>query len=168
MTTDLMLQRICLRPVSQEMARAIVDGDRRDDWAPDYPTDGDVVICAVVLRAIDAGVAYRPPSLATPWTGPWQICVRNDAGETVIGAVGFKGGPVEGTVEIGYGIAESARGHGYVTDAVMALLQLVGDHDVAVVAETEPGNDASERVLQRCGFVTTHTAADGNLWWRAG
>ena len=66
MTTELMLQRICLRPVSQEMAREIVDGQRHDDWALDYPTDGDVVISSVVLRAIDAGVAYQPPSVAVP------------------------------------------------------------------------------------------------------
>lgn len=167
MTAELMLQRICLRPVSEAMARAVVQGNRSTDWAHDYPTDGDVVISTVVLRAIEAGAAYQPPSVVTPWTGPWQICVRGEAGETVIGAIGFKGGPVDGSVEIGYGIAESARGHGYVTDAVMALLQLVSGHDVTVVAETEPGNAASERVLQRCGFVPTHTAADGNLWWRA-
>ena len=112
MTTDLMLQRICLRPVSQEMARETVEGQRHDDWAPDYPTDGDVFISSVVLRAIDAGVAYRPPSLALPWTGPWQICVRGEAGETVVGGIGFKGGPVDGTVEIGYGIAEKiGRAH---------------------------------------------------------
>lgn len=167
MSTDLVLQRIVLRPITAESAAAVVDGLRGDNWAADYPTDGDMVICTLVLRALDSGVEYQPPTVITPWTGPWQVCVRTDESDTVIGGIGFKGGPANGTIEIGYGIAESARGHGYATDAVRALLQLVTGQDLSVIAETEPGNTASERVLQRCGFVPTHTADDGNLWWEA-
>lgn len=167
MSTDLILQRIVLRPITSESACAVVDGNRQGDWAADYPTDGDMVICALVLRAIDSGVTYVPPTVVTPWTGPWQVCVRSAEGETVIGGIGFKGGPKNGTIEIGYGIAESARGNGYVTEAVRALLQLVSSQEVSVIAETEPGNRASERVLQRCGFIPTHSADDGNLWWVA-
>lgn len=166
MTSDVTLQRICLRPVSPDIAEQVVDGHRQPNWAADYPTEGDVVVSAIVLRAISAGVDYRPPTVTEPWSGPWQICVRTESQECVIGAVGFKGGPAEGQVEIGYGIAESARGNGYVTDAVLALVQLVRSQQLSVIAETEPGNDASERVLERCGFTRTHTAADGNLWWR--
>ena len=167
MSPDLILQRTVLRPITVDVARNVVDGVRDDDWAADYPTDGDVVICSLVLRSVDAGVDYQPPSVITPWTGPWQVCARSDQGDIVIGGIGFKGGPVNGTIEIGYGIAESARGHGYVTESVRALVQLVSNIDVSVIAETEPGNSASERVLQRCGFVITHIADDGNLWWIA-
>ncbi|NBO45930.1 MAG: N-acetyltransferase [Actinobacteria bacterium] len=165
MSADLVLQRIVLRPITAGSAAEVVNGLRHDDWAVDYPTDGDMVICALVLRALDSGVNYQPPTVIAPWTGPWQVCVRTNDGETVIGGIGFKGGPTNGAIEIGYGIAESARGHGYATDAVRALLQLVSGQDLRVTAETEPGNTASERVLQRCGFVPTHTADDGNLWW---
>jgi len=161
------LPRVVLRPITADIAHDVVEGVRQSDWAPDYPTDGDVVICSLVLKAVESGIAYQPPTVITPWTGSWQVCVRGTEEEIVIGGIGFKGSPQHGEVEIGYGIAESARGHGYVSDSVRALVQLADDLDLTVIAETEPGNDASERVLERCGFVRTHTADDGNLWWRA-
>ena len=166
--TDLALQRIVLRPITIEIATAVVDGPRQPNWAADYPTDGDVVICSLMLRSVAAGVDFHPATVLTPWSGPWQILTKgSDDSLTVIGAIGFKGLPLEGVVEIGYGIAESARGSGYATEAVMALLQLADSAGVGVIAETEPGNEPSERVLRRCGFEQTHTAQDGNSWWRA-
>ena len=39
-----------------------------------------------------------------------------------VGGIGFKGQPDGGCVEIGYGLAPSARGHGYAAEAVVALL----------------------------------------------
>ena len=41
----------------------------------------------------------------------------------MIGAAGFQGPPDDtGAVRVGYGLAESARGHGYATEALRALL----------------------------------------------
>ena len=44
-----------------------------------------------------------------------------------IGGLGFKGQPDGGCVEIGYGLAPSARGHGYAAEAVIALLTVAAD-----------------------------------------
>jgi RimJ/RimL family protein N-acetyltransferase len=70
-----------------------------------------------------------------------------------IGGLGFKGEPVGGCVEIGYGLAPSARGHGYAAEAVIALMTLAAGHGLSrVIAETALDNIASQRTLVRAGF----------------
>ena len=44
-----------------------------------------------------------------------------------IGGLGFKSQPDGGCVEIGYGLAPSARGDGYAAEAVIALLTVAAD-----------------------------------------
>lgn len=166
MTADVVLEKVILRPVTLAMAEQIVSGSRCPDWAEDYPTDGDVVISALILRAVEAGAEYEPPTVTQPWGGPWQIRLRTPDGSHAVGAAGFKSAPTpDAVIEIGYGIAESARGLGVASTAVRALLELTSGQGVKVVAETEPGNLASERVLTACGFLKTHDADDGNSWW---
>jgi RimJ/RimL family protein N-acetyltransferase len=70
-----------------------------------------------------------------------------------IGGLGFKGQPDGGCVEIGYGLAPSARGHGYAVEAVIALLTVAADHGLSrVIADTTLDNVASQRTLIRAGF----------------
>lgn len=70
-----------------------------------------------------------------------------------VGGLGFKGQPVDGRVEIGYGLAPSARGHGYAAEAVIALVALAGEHGVhLVLADTDLENVASQTTLDRAGF----------------
>ncbi len=70
-----------------------------------------------------------------------------------VGGVGFKGQPDGGCVEIGYGLAPSARGQGYAAEAVVALLALAAEHGVSrVIADTTLDNIASQRTLLRAGF----------------
>ena len=55
--------------------------------------------------------------------GTYEIIRRADG--AVIGAAGFYGPPDDtGAVRVGYGLAESARGHGYATEALRALLRV--------------------------------------------
>ena len=57
--------------------------------------------------------------------------------------------------EIGYGLASSAWGHGYATEAISALLAY-GFGEMAlnrVEADIDPLNEASARTLERQGFV---------------
>ncbi|MEO6898606.1 MAG: GNAT family N-acetyltransferase [Mycobacteriaceae bacterium] len=69
------------------------------------------------------------------------------------GCVGFKGQPVEGAVEIGYGLVESARGHGYAAEAVEQLVEIARRAGVTTIrADTELDNIASSVTLQRAGF----------------
>ena len=85
--------------------------------------------------------------------GTYEIIRRRDG--AVIGAAGFQGPPDEtGSVRIGYGIAESARGHGYATEAVRGLLEWARGQDglTCVLADTTRTNVASQRVMERAGM----------------
>ncbi len=72
----------------------------------------------------------------------------------VVGSAMLKRRPEPGWVEIGYGVAESARGKGVATAAVRALIvRAFADPGVSeVYAETAVDNLASRRVLEKAGF----------------
>ena len=72
----------------------------------------------------------------------------------VVGGIGFFGPPLSGEVEIGYGIVPSRQGRGYATEALQTMIAMAwADARVrAVVAGTDPGNAASQRVLGKAGF----------------
>ena len=72
-----------------------------------------------------------------------------------MGDVGFKGPAKDHTVEIGYGILPACEGNGYMTEAVQAMIRWAfAQQDVDFVeAETDPDNRASQRILEKCGFV---------------
>lgn len=86
------------------------------------------------------------------WYAMWFV-ERKDG--FPVGDLCFKGLQPDGSVEIGYGIAEENRGHGYATEAVDAVTAWALQHPgvCRVEAETEPTNRASQRVLEKCGFV---------------
>lgn len=73
-----------------------------------------------------------------------------------VGMLGVKGSvSPDGVLEIGYGFGREVWGNGYATEAVKALCShLLTKADVrAVCAETAMGNRASERVLEKAGFM---------------
>lgn len=85
-----------------------------------------------------------------------------------LGVCGFKGAPtLFGSVELGYGMQEAARNHGYMTEAVQALIQWAFTHDDcrSVTAETLRDNIASQRVLQKSGLALERSA-DTMLFWK--
>ncbi len=88
------------------------------------------------------------------WFAIWMIESRDGIH---IGDLSFKGLGSDGSVEIGYGISEEFQGKGFATEAVDAAVNwALGQPDVKrVEAETEPDNRASQRVLEKCGFIPT-------------
>ncbi len=86
------------------------------------------------------------------WYAAWNIELQDG---THIGDLCFKGLKPEGRTEIGYGILDEYQGQGYATEAVKAAAAWAFQHPevAAVEAETEPDNAASQRVLEKCGFV---------------
>ena len=72
-----------------------------------------------------------------------------------VGDLSFKGLNADGSVEIGYGISEIYRGNGYAAEAVDAVVTWALNQPgvCRVEAETEPDNKASQRVLEKCGFI---------------
>lgn len=141
-------ERLELAPLDVDEARALVEtgrpaGRRR---AAGYPLDSTLVAAGMVVTAHAEGRETGP------FTG-YQIVRRADA--NIIGDCGFHGPPDErGAVVIGYAIAGSARGHGYATEAVEALIGFaLLQHGVRrVTAETTRHNPASRRVLEKAGM----------------
>ncbi len=173
-----MSARVVLRPVPWDAVRAITAGNRLDDWADDYPSDGDVVIAgllqgadqAVGLEAgqaaagsVAAGSVAAGPVAAGPADEDWghrQVVER--ASGLVVGGIGFFGPPYGGEVEIGYGIVPSRQGRGYATEALRTMITMAwADSRVrSVVAGTDPGNVASQRVLEKAGFRRISAAGE--------
>ncbi len=140
------MSRLELRAIDVGEGERILAGlpGPQDRWAPDYPFEGDIIAVTVFLVASDEQGDQHP-------FGYYQI-VQRASGEA-IGGIGFKGRPVDGCVEIGYGLAPSARGHGYAAEAVSALLSIAARNGITrVVADTTPDNSASRRTLERAGF----------------
>ncbi|MEU9730798.1 GNAT family N-acetyltransferase [Streptomyces sp. NPDC048002] len=122
-------------------------GDGGFDWVAGGPYDGTREASGMLLKAYEAGV-HRPEF------GVFVLVRRED--DRAVGALGFHGAPdEEGRVEIGYDLAESARGHGYATEALRALAgwALARDDVHTLLATVDHGNRASQAVLTRSGFV---------------
>jgi RimJ/RimL family protein N-acetyltransferase len=144
---DFPTARLILHPVDEVEARRIRDGAPHpgDRWAADYPFDGDLAAIGSLLRASEQNGDQRP-------FGYYQLRRRSDG--LAVGGVGFKGPPDAGVVEVGYGLAPSARGQGCAAEALQALLHIAADLGVATIrADTEPDNAASRRTLERVGFT---------------
>jgi RimJ/RimL family protein N-acetyltransferase len=87
--------------------------------------------------------------------------VHQGTGE-VLGTCGFKDEPRNGKVEVGYGVAPEHRGNGYATAALAQMVSLASglDRSVVVLAQVNPANLASTRVVQKLGFVPSATVVD--------
>jgi ribosomal-protein-alanine N-acetyltransferase len=148
--TELITDRLVLRPWTAAEAAAVVVETRSSEWADDFPAEGDRVI---------AGLLDRNPG----WFGEYghRLMIERDSG-LVVGAIGLFWPPSEGNLEIGYGIVPSRRGRGYTTEAAKALTEfaLAGPGVHTVFADVELTNPASMRVLEKAGFQWWATEAN--------
>lgn len=95
----------------------------------------------------------------------WFLVRKSD--RVVVGAADFKNIPDnEGQIEIGYGLGENFQHCGYMTEAIKSMCQWAFDQPNirSVIAETEPDNTASHKVLERCGFSIY--SKEENFWWK--
>jgi RimJ/RimL family protein N-acetyltransferase len=148
--------RLTLREQLPEDALQLAEGKPAAlAWIDGVPGDGTVGAATMTVATSRAGI-YRPG-----W-GLFAI-IRSEDG-TAVGGAGFHGPPDRGSVEIGYDLSESARGAGWATEAARALCQwaLAQPSVMTVLATTEPGNRASQAVLERVGFL--RVADRGELW----
>jgi RimJ/RimL family protein N-acetyltransferase len=100
------------------------------------------------------------------WYTCWAIIHREE--QQVIGFLILKGQPNgQGEVIIGYSIDESHWGQGYATEAVGCISEWIFSHPEAswVIADTEPDNIASHKVLQHLG-AEKYRETEELLWWR--
>ena len=87
----------------------------------------------------------------------------HDAPRVLVGWGGFKGPPIDGSVEVGYAVAPEWQGHGLATCAVHKMVgEAYAAPEVdAVIAHTLPERSASVRVLEKAGFVPDGVMASG-------
>jgi GNAT superfamily N-acetyltransferase len=178
-TSSLVSARLILRPVPWDAVLAITAGDRLDDWAGDYPGDGDVMIAGLLLgadQAVGQGAGQQAGQGVVPGEAPGEVQPAGEpadqawghrqvverASGLVVGGIGFFGPPLGGEAEIGYGIVPSRQGRGYATEALLAMITMAwADARVrTVVAGTDPGNAASQRVLEKAGFRRVSAAGE--------
>ncbi|GAB3299219.1 GNAT family N-acetyltransferase [Hymenobacter tenuis] len=101
---------------------------------------------------------------AAGWYG-WYAILR--AGQeapvnTIIGTGGFHGPPVNGSVEIGFSIADDWRNQGLGTELVAGLVRHAADTELVrhLTARTTPENSGAQRILEQNGFRPTTTLPD--------
>lgn len=156
--TALRTDRLTLHPIDTDEGERIVA--RRpaeaDNWAPDFPFDGDVIGATAFLRATAEHGEQRP-------FGFYRITRAADG--LAIGGIPFKGQPQGRRVEVGYGLAPSARGHGYAAEALATLVTVAADHGLThVIADTDKDNIASQRTLEHARFVRIGSKDDLYLY----
>jgi [ribosomal protein S5]-alanine N-acetyltransferase len=158
---ELRTPRLRLRALSLDDAQLALSGDRRAlaaRIAASVPADWPEPALSESLPGIVAHMARLPGGEG--WL--WVIIERKSA--AMIGDIGFHG-PVTGTssVEIGYLIFPSARGHGYATEAATGLLDWAFSQPgiERVTAQIAPDNVASLRVAEKLGMRETTAKQPG-------
>jgi RimJ/RimL family protein N-acetyltransferase len=110
----------------------------------------------IVQRAVTMKIEKmkKAPDEQHAWFTYWLIVIKSE--KIGAGMVGFKGIPNQaGEVEIGYGIDEIFRSHGYMTEAVCALVDWAFTHpECSAVTATKVliNNFGSQKVLIKSGF----------------
>ena len=132
--------RLCISIASDEEIRSLIEKQTDEGMKAAY---GEML----------SGCMAHPEQ--REWYAVWFI--RLNSGEA-IGDYCFKG-LSDGCVEIGYGLLPKYWGKGYATEAVIAAVEwaLRQPGVMRIEAETEPDNTASQRVLEKSGFVPTGT-----------
>jgi RimJ/RimL family protein N-acetyltransferase len=148
------LELVLLEP---ERARALTDGRRLNGhpWASGYPLASSLLRAEMTLAA---AAGERPLGRF----GTYQVVRRADG--HVIGDVGFMGPPdATGAVHVGCAITKDARGQGYATEALLAVLDWARTQSglTCVLADTTRSNVASQRLLERAGLH--RVGEDGEL-----
>jgi [ribosomal protein S5]-alanine N-acetyltransferase len=107
---------------------------------------------------------YKKVGFAPPWIGYYA---KQDG--DLVGAAGFKGQPMYGTVEIAYGTFEKYQRQGVGTAICQQLvvLSLKTDPSVIITARTLPEKNFSTRILEKNNFTfngTVNDPEDGEVW----
>ena len=137
-------ERLKIYPASKQQMLRLIDAQTDEDLKTAY-------------REMLQGASDHPEQWM--WYAAWMI-ERQDG--RAVGDLCFKGCNPDGSVEIGYGILPEHQRHGYAAEAVEAAVAwaLRQPGVTRVEAETQPDNKASQRVLEKCGFVPAGTVGE--------
>jgi len=107
---------------------------------------------------------YNRIEFILPWIG--YFAKQHD---NIVGSAGFKGPPINGTVEIAYGTFEEFRNQGMGSEICKKLvdLSLKTDPSIRIIARTLPENSFSARMLEKNNFYfvgMVNDPDDGDVW----
>ncbi len=107
---------------------------------------------------------YKKVGFVPPWIG-YYVEVNGN----LVGSAGFKGPPINRTVEIAYGTFEAYRKQGIGTAICKKLVELSIDTDrsIEITATTFQKENFSTRILEKNNFVcvgTVNDPEDGEVW----
>jgi RimJ/RimL family protein N-acetyltransferase len=128
------------------------------------------------------GACFRPDdsTLGVDWS--WHLkALRSDCNQLawrvrviverssnrVVGSINLKGQPIDGDVEIGWGVNADVRGKGYATEASAAVIHWVARQAGvnSISAAVPDDNYPSQRVAARLGLIrSSKTRRDLPLW----
>ena len=147
-------ERLLLRKPRPEDAAAIFAnyaGDERLGRFLAWPIHRSTADTDAFLKLADVEWRRWP-------AGPYLICLG--AEERIIGSTGLAFDSTH-CASTGYVIARDCQGRGYATEAVLAMTQLARDLDCTrLLAYCHPDHAASQRVLEKAGFVRDGLLSD--------
>ena len=130
------------------------------------PEENEVLISNASLREVVEMTTdfYKKVGFVEPWIG--YLVEENG---NVVGSAGFKGPPVNGSIEIAYGTNEKYRnrGMGIKICRLLVELSLATDPLIKITARTLPEENFSTRILLKNNFVcngTVNDPEDGEVW----
>lgn len=101
------------------------------------------------------------------WYVTFWTVIRKEQ-QVMVADLCFKGEPnANGEVEIGYGTYPDFQQNGFMTEAVGAMIAWAFQQDgvKVILAETDPENVASHRVLEKNAFIVQRKTTD-TIYWR--
>jgi len=120
---------------------------------------------ALHLEAIQMTIDfYKKVGFVPPWIGYFA-----EENGNLVGSAGFKGPPINGTVEIAYGTFEEYRNQGIGTAICRQLveLSLKTDPFIRLTARTFSKENFSTKILQKNSFILlgpVQDPEDGEVW----
>lgn len=110
---------------------------------------------------------YENAGFTEPWGG--YLATKNS---NLVGTCGFKGQPLDGSVEIAYFTFPDFEGQEIATEMAQGLINIVNaaDSNILVTAQTLVDRDASHRILEKLGFtsgeIIQHPEDGSVIEWR--
>jgi len=162
---DFETKRLILHPMTAEELGWYADDPKRlaaRFFSPTWEEQPDF------FKAIVHKQAERV--LADPENAGWHTfhLIVEKATHALVGSIDFKRPPADRSVEIGYGVDARFRNRGYATEAADGMCRRAFQSGLVdrVVAATEDGNPASDRVLRKAGFRFVRRNGMTNLYER--
>ena len=132
-------ERMYLYPLCDEEMRLVIENDSDSEMKQAY------------TEMLEGSLSNSDKRI---WYAIWNMELKDESG-IIVGDFCFKGLSDDEVIEIGYGLKEEYRHHGYMMEAVKVITEwaLSQEGVKQVEAETDAENIASQKVLFRTGFI---------------